>query len=127
MTRAVPPIADDLDLDEFRRSLRRFVERELLPFERRQMSDEERRAIQDKARAAGFWLLDVPEPLGGQGLGLSGMAVFWHEISRTTAVSLVSCGAVMVTGDSCSVSGKNAKLPRVANDCVGSAGAMTRF
>jgi acyl-CoA dehydrogenase len=81
-----PAAGDDLDLEAFRTSLRRFVERELLPFERRPMSEEERRAIQDRARAAGFWLLDVPEALGGQGLGLGGMAVFWHEISRTTAV-----------------------------------------
>jgi acyl-CoA dehydrogenase len=81
-----PTAADDLDLEAFRASLRRFVERELLPFERRPMSEEQRRAIQDRARAAGFWLLDVPQALGGQGLGLPGMAVFWHEISRTTAV-----------------------------------------
>jgi acyl-CoA dehydrogenase len=74
------------ELDEFRRSLRRFVERELMPFERRAMSTADRVAIQQKAKDAGFWLLAVPEELGGQGLGLSGMAVFWHEISRTTAV-----------------------------------------
>ena len=74
------------ELDEFRRSLRRFVERELMPFERRVMSAADRAAIQRKAKDAGFWLLAVPEELGGQGLGLSGMAVFWHEISRTTAV-----------------------------------------
>jgi acyl-CoA dehydrogenase len=74
------------ELDEFRRSLRRFVERELMPFERRAMSAADRVAIQQKAKDAGFWLLAVPEELGGQGLGLSGMAVFWHEISRTTAV-----------------------------------------
>jgi acyl-CoA dehydrogenase len=72
--------------EEFRRSLRRFVERELMPFERRAMSAADRAAIQRKARDASFWLLAVPEELGGQGLGLSGMAVFWHEISRTTAV-----------------------------------------
>lgn len=75
-----------LELDEFRRSLRRFVERELMPFERRAMSSAERETIQRKAKDAGFWLLDVPENLGGQGLGLLGMSVFWHEISRTTAV-----------------------------------------
>ena len=75
-----------LELDEFRRSLRRFVERELMPFERCTMSNEERETIQRKAKDAGFWLLDVPENLGGQGLGLLGMSVFWHEISRTTAV-----------------------------------------
>ncbi len=74
------------ELEEFRRSLRRFVERELMPFERRAMSEREREEIQRKAKAAGFWLMDVPEELGGQGLGLTGMTVFWHEISRTTAV-----------------------------------------
>jgi acyl-CoA dehydrogenase len=74
------------ELDEFRRSLRRFIDRELMPFERRPMTDDERQDIQRKAREAGFWLMDVPESLGGQGLGLQGMAVFWHEISRTIAV-----------------------------------------
>ena len=74
------------ELDEFRRSLRRFVERELMPFERRVMNEPERKDIQHKARQAGFWLMDVPEDLGGQGLGLTGMTVFWHEVSRTTAV-----------------------------------------
>jgi acyl-CoA dehydrogenase len=74
------------ELEEFRRSLRRFVERELMPFERRAMTAAERDAIQRKAKDAGFWLLDMPEALGGQGLGLVGMAVFWHEISRTTTV-----------------------------------------
>ncbi len=74
------------ELEEFRRSLRRFVERELMPFERRVMSEAERAAIQRKAKDAGYWLMDVPEHLGGQGLGLSGMVVFWQEISRTIAV-----------------------------------------
>ena len=80
------PVMSVSELDEFRRSLRRFVERELMPFERRAMSAADRVAIQQKAKDAGFWLLAVSEELGGQGLGLSGMAVFWHEISRTTAV-----------------------------------------
>ncbi len=79
-------VSSQQELDEFRRSLRRFIDRELLPFERRVMSDAERSAVEDRARAAGYWLMDVPESLGGQGLGLSGMAVFWHEVSRTTAV-----------------------------------------
>lgn len=74
------------EIEEFRRSLRRFVERELMPFERRTMSAPEREEIQHKAKEAGFWLMDVPEDLGGQGIGLGGMTVFWHEISRTTAV-----------------------------------------
>jgi acyl-CoA dehydrogenase len=74
------------ELEEFRRSLRRFVERELMPFERRIMNEAERAAIQRKAKDTGYWLMDVPEHLGGQGLGLSGMVVFWQEISRTIAV-----------------------------------------
>jgi acyl-CoA dehydrogenase len=72
--------------EEFRRSLRRFIARELMPFERQAMSAADRETIKQRAKAAGFWLLDVPEHLGGQALGLAGMAVFWHEISRTTAV-----------------------------------------
>jgi acyl-CoA dehydrogenase len=74
------------ELDEFRANLRRFIEREIMPFERRVMSGAERAAIQAKAKANGFWLLDVPEAFGGQGLGLMGMAVFWHEVSRTIAI-----------------------------------------
>lgn len=88
MQETTPPVTPMTapELEEFRRSLRRFVERELMPFERRAMSEREREEIQRKAKAAGFWLMDVPEELGGQGLSLTGMTVFWHEISRTTAV-----------------------------------------
>ena len=85
-TSSVQPAMSGSELEEFRRSLRRFVERELMPFERRAMTATERKEIQRKAKDAGFWLLDMPEALGGQGLGLVGMAVFWHEISRTTTV-----------------------------------------
>jgi acyl-CoA dehydrogenase len=74
------------ELDAFRAGLRRFIEREIMPFERRVMSNAERAAIQDKAKANGFWLLDVAEDFGGQGLGMLGMAVFWHEVSRTIAI-----------------------------------------
>jgi acyl-CoA dehydrogenase len=74
------------ELDEFRANLRRFIEREIMPFERRPMSAAERLVIQAKAKANGFWLLDVPEEFGGQGLGYLGMAVFWHEVSRTIAI-----------------------------------------
>jgi acyl-CoA dehydrogenase len=79
-------VLSEAELDEFRRSLRRFIEREVMPFERRPMTGPERHAVERKARDAGFWLLEVPQSLGGQGLGLLGMAVFWHEVSRTTAI-----------------------------------------
>ncbi len=80
------PMATDAELDEFRRSLRRFIEREIMPFERKPMGEADRQDIQRKAREAGYWLMDVPEDFGGQGLGLTGMSVFWHEVSRTIAV-----------------------------------------
>ncbi|MGD9922133.1 MAG: acyl-CoA dehydrogenase family protein [Pseudorhodoplanes sp.] len=76
----------EAELEAFRNNLRRFIEREILPFERRTMSESERRHIQEKARAAGFWMPDIPEALGGQGLGFLGMSVFWHEVSRTIAI-----------------------------------------
>ncbi len=79
-------IPDREELDEFRRNLRRFIEREIVPFERRTVTDKDADAIRKKAKAAGFWLLDLPEEFGGQGLGFSAMAVFWHEVSRTIAI-----------------------------------------
>lgn len=76
----------------FRDSIRRFVERELVPLERHVTIDgklppEHEAAVAEKARAAGFWLMDVPADLGGADLGLSALAIFWEEIARTTAVS----------------------------------------
>lgn len=71
--------------------LRRFVDRELIPLESHvaetgKLPIEMQVALQEKAKAAGLWLLDVPEELGGAGLDILGMSVFWEEISRTIAV-----------------------------------------
>ena len=76
----------------FRDSIRRFVERELMPLERfvtidGKLPPEHEAEAAAKAKAAGFWLMDVPEDLGGANLGLSALAIFWEEIARTTAVS----------------------------------------
>ena len=76
----------------FRDSIRRFVERELMPLERfvtidGKLPPEHEAEAAAKAKAAGFWLMDVPEELGGANLGLSALAIFWEEIARTTAVS----------------------------------------
>ena len=80
------------ELVMFRDNIRRFVDRELRPLERHVTIDgklppEHEAEVAQKARAAGFWLMDVPEELGGANLGLSALAVFWEEIARTTAVS----------------------------------------
>nr|WP_274608774.1 acyl-CoA dehydrogenase family protein [Vannielia litorea] len=79
------------ELASFRDMLARFVDRELIPLESKLGDDEtlpaaERKAITAKAKEAGLWLLDLPEELGGAGLGALGMVVFWEEISRTTAL-----------------------------------------
>lgn len=80
------------ELTQFRDSIRRFVERELLPLERQVTIDgklpkEVEAAVAQKAKAAGFWLMDVPADLGGADLNLLALAIFWEEIARTTAVS----------------------------------------
>jgi acyl-CoA dehydrogenase len=88
--------APDYSLPEelimFRDGIRRFVERELMPLERfvtidGKLPPEHEAAVAQKARAAGFWLMDVPTDLGGADLNLTALAIFWEEIARTTAVS----------------------------------------
>jgi acyl-CoA dehydrogenase len=75
----------------FQGTLRRFVDQELIPVERQVQTNGEIPAalhaeLSEKAKRAGLWLLDVPEKLGGQDLGLLAMAVFWEQIGRTIAV-----------------------------------------
>jgi len=54
----VQPSMSISELDEFRRSLRRFIERELMPFERRDMSEADREGIMRKAKDAGVYLIE---------------------------------------------------------------------
>lgn len=76
------------ELQFFQQTMRRFVDKELIPLEPRGELDEPtREALREKAQRAGLWMLDVPVELGGQGLGALGMSVFWEELSRTVAVS----------------------------------------
>lgn len=79
------------ELVQFRDSIRRFVDRELRPLEQQvaregKLRDEALAAITAKARAAGFWMLEAPEELGGADLGLLPLAIFWEELARTTAI-----------------------------------------
>lgn len=89
----IPHEALPEELLTFRSSIRRFVERELMPYEPQLGPDgllEESitQKLRERARAAGLWLLDVPEELGGQGLSLLPLAVFWEEVGRTTVASM---------------------------------------
>lgn len=85
----------DFELPEelrlFRESLRRFVDRELIPLEGQTLSegrvtDAMHARLSQRAREAGIWMLEVPEAFGGQELGALALTVFWEEISRTTAL-----------------------------------------
>ena len=79
------------DIQMLQDSLRRFVDRELIPIEMTCMAGHElrphvRTELEKKARDLGLWLIDTPEEFGGQGLGLLAMAVIWMELSRTIAL-----------------------------------------
>ena len=72
-------------------SVRRFVDRELIPIETTSLDGSKLRPeiqadLEKKAQAVGLWLYDVPEEYGGQGLGLLARAVVWAELARTVAL-----------------------------------------
>ena len=82
---------------QIQRTIRRFVESELLPLERvlleREVSgisgtspglaEGELRTLQDKARELGFWGIDVPEQYGGANLDAVTLAVIHEELGKT--------------------------------------------
>ena len=85
----------DFELPEelrlLKKTVRNFVDRELIPIEMTAMDGaylrpEIRADLETKAKKLGLWHLDVPTEYGGQGLNLLGMAVVWEEISRTVAL-----------------------------------------
>lgn len=82
------------ELLQFRDSIRRFVDRELIPLEHSlgangMLPAEQAAELRERAKKAGFWLMDVPEEFGGQGLPLLALAVFWEEVGRSTVASWV--------------------------------------
>ncbi|PUA20443.1 acyl-CoA dehydrogenase family protein [Glaciimonas sp. PCH181] len=82
------------ELLQFRSSIRRFVERELIPLEHAvgangMLPPDQAAILRERAKKAGFWLMDVPEEFGGQGLPLLALAVFWEEVGRSTVASWV--------------------------------------
>jgi acyl-CoA dehydrogenase len=72
-------------------NVRRFVDRELIPLEREVVNDvalqkQLPKRLRGKAEALGLWLFDVPEELGGLGLGMMAKVIVWTEVGRTTAL-----------------------------------------
>ncbi|OGQ50728.1 MAG: hypothetical protein A3I10_07790 [Deltaproteobacteria bacterium RIFCSPLOWO2_02_FULL_57_26] len=81
------------ELRMLKRTVREFVDRELIPLEREYRPEGEEgmpekylRPLQEKAKALGFWLLDVPQEYGGAGLGLLARCVIAEEVSRSVAL-----------------------------------------
>jgi acyl-CoA dehydrogenase len=71
--------------------VREFRERELMPLEHHflvqgRFTAEERDAIDAKAKAADLWALDVPEELGGQGVGELAMCLILEELYKHPAM-----------------------------------------
>jgi acyl-CoA dehydrogenase len=79
------------ELKLLKKTVRAFVDRELIPIELASMDGPSLRAdvradLERKAKQLGLWLLDVPAEYGGQGLGLLGMVVVWEETTRSCAL-----------------------------------------
>jgi acyl-CoA dehydrogenase len=64
------------ELQILKETIRRFVDKELIPLEREyrpegeEMPERLLRPLQEKAKALGLWMLDVPQEYGGAGLDL---------------------------------------------------------
>jgi acyl-CoA dehydrogenase len=74
-------------------TVRRFVDKELIPLEREYRHDSEMampehllKPLQEKTKAMGLWMLDVPAEYGGAGLGLLPRCVIHEEVARAASL-----------------------------------------
>ena len=80
------------ELQILKETVRRFVEKELIPLEREfrpegeEMPERLLKPLQEKVKAMGLWMLDVPPEYGGAGLDLLARCVIQEEIGRTAAL-----------------------------------------
>lgn len=80
------------ELQMLKETVRRFVDKELIPLEREyrpegeEMPEKLLRPLQEKTKALGLWMLDVPPEYGGAGLDLLSRCVIAEEISRSVAL-----------------------------------------
>jgi len=80
------------ELQILKDTVRKFVDRELIPLEREcrpegeDMPEQFIKPLQEKAKAIGLWLLDVPQEYGGAGLDLMSRCVIMEEVARTIAI-----------------------------------------
>ena len=78
------------ELRMLKETLRRFIDNEVIPIERdaydgAEMVPDIREKLEARAQELGIWGVDVPEHLGGLGMGLLARVVIWEETGRTIA------------------------------------------
>ena len=79
------------ELQMVKETVRRFVDKELIPIEMHSQEDnklkpEIRERLEKITKEMGLWLIDVPEEYGGAELGLLSRVVIWEEMGRTIAL-----------------------------------------
>ena len=79
------------EVSAIRDTVRKFVDRELIPREQDSMEGFDlkpalRAELEKKAKDIGLWMLDVPEEYGGAGLSMLGRVIVWEELARTVAL-----------------------------------------
>ena len=79
------------ELKAYLQTVKQFREREMMPLEREFLvqgdwSLEVRHTLEARARKLGFWALDVPEELGGQGLSEFAMCLVAEELYQHPAM-----------------------------------------
>jgi len=72
-------------------NLRRYVDKEMIPYERETLVGEElkpewREKFQKGAKDLGIWQMEVPEEFGGPGLGIMPRVIVWEELARSIAL-----------------------------------------
>src|SRR5947199_4306497 len=81
------------ELQLLKETVRKFVDKELIPIEREcrpegeDMPERFLKPLQEKAKAIGLWLLDVPQEYGGAGLDLLSRCVIMEEVARTVPLA----------------------------------------
>lgn len=79
------------ELEDYRRRVRDFVDRELIPLEADRANYDDHENIADAAlermrarvREAGLWALQMPRELGGKGLPMAGLTACYEEMNRS--------------------------------------------
>ena len=79
------------ELQMLKDTVRKFVDKELIPIEMHTIENMELKAdirdrLEKKTKEMGLWMFDVPEEYGGGGLGSLAQVLVWEELSRTVAL-----------------------------------------